>query len=91
MRVQPDGLHRVVAAGLGGPELVESRDYDPIMVASPSAALDLPLKMLVSEDSAGDVWLSYNSTDYLQTRHGISEVLAKNIAVVEGLAKIACA
>lgn len=61
----------------------------PIMIASPSAAIDLPLKILVSEDSAGDVWLSYNSTSYLQIRHGFSQDLAQNIAVVEVLAKIA--
>ena len=60
----------------------------PIMITSPSAAIDLPLKILVSEDSAGDVWLSYNSTTYLQSRHGFSQELAKNIAVVEVLAKI---
>ena len=61
----------------------------PIMIASPSAAIDLPLKILVSEDGAGDVWLSYNSTSYLQVRHGFSPELAKSIAVVEVLAKIA--
>jgi uncharacterized protein (DUF302 family) len=61
----------------------------PIMVASPSAALDLPLKILLSEDSAGDVWLSHNSTNYLQNRHGFSGELAQTIAVVEVLAKIA--
>ena len=61
----------------------------PIMIASPSAAIDLPLKILVSEDSAGNVWLSYNSTNYLQARHGFPQELAKNITVVEGLAKIA--
>lgn len=61
----------------------------PIMLASPSAAIDLPLKILVAEDSAGDVWLSYNSTNYLQTRHGVSQELAKNISVVEDLARIA--
>jgi uncharacterized protein (DUF302 family) len=41
-----------------------------IMLASPSSAIDLPLKILVSEDGAGGVWLTYNSTDYLKARHG---------------------
>ena len=59
------------------------------MPASPSAAIDLPLKILVSEDSAGDVWLSDNSTSYLQARHGFPQALAENIAGVEGLARIA--
>lgn len=61
----------------------------PIMVAPPGAALDLPLKILVSEDSAGDVWLSYNSTSYLQARHGFPRALVENIAGVESLASIA--
>lgn len=42
------------------------------MIASPSAAIDLPLKILLSEDSAADVWVSYNSTSYLQARHGVA-------------------
>jgi uncharacterized protein (DUF302 family)/uncharacterized membrane protein YidH (DUF202 family) len=58
----------------------------PVMLASPSAALDLPLKILVWEDDAGKVWISYNSPDYLAERHGISTELANNLAVVEGLA-----
>ena len=59
----------------------------PIMLACPSAAIDLPLKILVSEDSSGDVWISYNSTNYLQMRHGFSPELANNIAGAEALAK----
>jgi uncharacterized protein (DUF302 family) len=61
----------------------------PIMIASPSAAIDLPLKILVSEDSAGNVWLSYNSPSYLQVRHDFALELMNNIAVVESLAKTA--
>jgi uncharacterized protein (DUF302 family) len=61
----------------------------PLMVAAPSAAIDLPLKVLIREDSAGDVWISYNSAAYLGERHGLPEVLWKNIAVVEALAAAA--
>jgi uncharacterized protein (DUF302 family) len=61
----------------------------PIMIASPSAAIDLPLKILVSEDRAGDVWLSYNSASYLQARHGFPQELVQNIDAVESLARIA--
>src|SRR5271167_4941904 len=43
----------------------------PLMLASPSVALDLPLKILVSEDAQGKVWLSYNSPEYLKERHGL--------------------
>ena len=38
----------------------------PLMLASPSIAIDLPLKILVSEDASGKVWVSYNSPAYLQ-------------------------
>ncbi len=58
----------------------------PIMLACPSAAIDLPLKILVSEDSSGEVWISYNSTSYLQKRHGFPPELASDIAGVEAIA-----
>jgi uncharacterized protein (DUF302 family) len=58
----------------------------PLMVASPSIAIDLPLKILVWEDAQGKVWLSYNSPEYLQERHDLPQDLVKNIAVVGTLA-----
>jgi uncharacterized protein (DUF302 family) len=58
----------------------------PLMLAAPSAAIDLPLKILVWEDSRGKVWLSYNSPEYLQERHGLPKDLLQNIAVVGALA-----
>jgi uncharacterized protein (DUF302 family) len=58
----------------------------PVMLAAPSTAIDLPLKVLVWEDSSGKVWISYNSPAYLQERHGVPEELMQNIAVVETLA-----
>jgi len=58
----------------------------PLMVASPTIAIDLPLKILVWEDDGGQVQISYNSPAYLLTRHGLPEELAQNIAVVAGLA-----
>jgi len=61
----------------------------PLMLSSPSAAIDLPLKILVAEDAAGKVWISYNSPGFLQARHGFSPELAQNIAVVETLAALA--
>jgi uncharacterized protein (DUF302 family)/uncharacterized membrane protein YidH (DUF202 family) len=57
----------------------------PVMLAAPSIALDLPLKVLVSEDAQGKVWVSYNSPEYLKKRHAVPEELVKNIAGVEGL------
>jgi len=58
----------------------------PIMLAAPSSAIDLPLKILVWEDNRGKVWISYNSAEYLQQRHGLPQELMQNIAVVETLA-----
>ena len=58
----------------------------PLMQASPSIAIDLPLKILIWEDAAGKVWVSYNSTAYLRERHHLPEELERNIAVVETLA-----
>ena len=58
----------------------------PLMLAAPSVAIDLPLKILVWEDGDGKVWASYNSPAYLQERHGLPQNLLQNIAVVETLA-----
>jgi uncharacterized protein (DUF302 family)/uncharacterized membrane protein YidH (DUF202 family) len=58
----------------------------PLMLASASIAIDLPLKILVWEDAQGKVWISYNSPDYLKERHGLPQELLQNIAVVETLA-----
>lgn len=58
----------------------------PLMLAAPSIAIDLPLKILVWEDSQGKVWVSYNSPGYLQDRHHVPPELMQNIAVVETLA-----
>ncbi len=58
----------------------------PVMLAAPSIAIDLPLKILIWEDGQGQVWLSYNSPVYLQERHGLPLDLLQNIAVVETLA-----
>jgi uncharacterized protein (DUF302 family)/uncharacterized membrane protein YidH (DUF202 family) len=58
----------------------------PLMLAVPSIAIDLPLKILVWEDAQGKVWVSYNSPDYLKERHGLPQELLQNIAVVETLA-----
>jgi uncharacterized protein (DUF302 family) len=61
----------------------------PLMLAAPSVAIDLPLKILVAEDSQGKVWISYNSPDYLKERHGLPLDLLQNIAVVQTLATAA--
>ena len=57
----------------------------PLMSAAPTLAIDLPLKALVWEDADAKVWISHNSPEYLQQRHGIPADLVKNIAGVGAL------
>jgi uncharacterized protein (DUF302 family) len=52
----------------------------PLMLAAPTLALDLPMKALVWEDGEGKVWVSYNTPEYLQERHGFPAELKANIA-----------
>ena len=58
----------------------------PLMLAAPSSAIDLPLKILIWEDAQGKVWVSYNSPAYLQERHNLAQQLLPNIGAVETLA-----
>ncbi len=67
------------------------RGGTPLMLAAPSSAIDLPLKILVWEDANEEVWISYNSLAYLKERHGLPDELLSNIAVVETLAAQAAA
>ena len=57
----------------------------PVMLAAPTSAIDLPLKVLVWEDADGRTWVSYNDPTYLQDRHGIPAELMQNIGVVGAL------
>ncbi len=57
----------------------------PLMLASPSCAIDLPLKILVAEDANGKVSLSYNSPAYLKTRHDLPDKFLPVLASVEAL------
>ena len=61
----------------------------PLMLAAPSSAIDLPLKILVWEDGQRKVWISYNSPQYLQMRHGFPQGLLQKIAAIETLATAA--
>ena len=58
----------------------------PVMLAAPTIAIDLPLKILIWEDAQGKVWVSYNSPVYLQRRHGVPSELLQTLAAVETLA-----
>ena len=58
----------------------------PLMLATPSIAIDLPLKLLIAEDTNGSVSVSWNAPSYLAVRHGLPHELVPNIAVIEKLA-----
>jgi uncharacterized protein (DUF302 family) len=63
----------------------------PVMVAAPSSALDLPLKVLIASDTDGKVWLSYNTPEYLAARHDIPADLVINITGIRVLVQTAAA
>jgi uncharacterized protein (DUF302 family) len=53
-----------------------------LMVARPTAAIDLPMKALAWEDKAGNVWLTYNSPELLSERHGMPADLTSKLEPV---------
>jgi len=61
----------------------------PIMIASPSAALDLPPKILVAETEAGKTLVFWTEAAWLEQRHGFPDDLTHNLAAAEALAKAA--
>lgn len=58
----------------------------PVMLAAPSIAIDLPLKILVWEDENAKTWISYNTPAYLRDRHSVPADLMQNLAIIETLA-----
>jgi uncharacterized protein (DUF302 family) len=58
----------------------------PLMLAAPSIAIDLPLKILIWQDDQEKVWVSYNTPEYLAERHGLPAQLVQNIVFIETLA-----
>ena len=58
----------------------------PLMLAAPTIAMDLPLKILVWEDGVAKVWITYNSPEFLSNRHHLPSHLMQTLAVVSGIA-----
>lgn len=54
----------------------------PLMVAQPTMAIDLPMKVLAWQDAAGKVWVGFNSADYMQKRYGLTDDQMKSLAIV---------
>jgi uncharacterized protein (DUF302 family) len=63
----------------------------PLIAATPTVAIDLPLKILAWHDAEGKTWVAYNEPEYLQSRHRFPPELIKNIAAVAALAATAAA
>jgi uncharacterized protein (DUF302 family) len=58
----------------------------PVMVASPLAALDLPLKLLIWSNADGAVSVSYNAPAYLAARHHLTDELRKRLDPIDAIA-----
>jgi len=56
-----------------------------LVMAAPTVALDLPLRVLVFEDLHGSVWLAYNDPEYLRERHQLPDSLLANFGVLPEL------
>jgi uncharacterized protein (DUF302 family) len=57
----------------------------PLVIAAPTVALDLPLRVLIFEDARGAVWLAYNDAEYLRERHQLADSLLSAISVIPEL------
>ena len=89
-----DHSGEAAAAGLAMPptKLVvfgNPRGGTPLMVAAPSIAIDLPMKLLIWQDAKGNVLISYNAPSYLAARHGLAPELSPVLSLVESLASVA--
>jgi uncharacterized protein (DUF302 family) len=72
-----------------------AKSGSPLMIESPTVAIDLPLKALVWEDGEGKIWVSYNTPEYLGQRHNVPRTLLRDIAgigsIIEEVVKKASA
>jgi len=69
-----------------------ARGGTPLMQASQTAGIDLPLKVLVWQDAAGKTWLSYNEPSWIVQRHGLgvrAEIIDKMAAVLSVVSRTA--
>jgi len=78
---------------LGPTELIifgNARGGTPLMQASQTAGIDLPLKALVWQDTAGKTWLSYNEPSWIVQRHGLgirAEIVDKMAAALNAISR----
>jgi uncharacterized protein (DUF302 family) len=62
-----------------------AKSGSPLMIESPTLAIDLPLKALIWEDGGGKIQVSYNTPEYLAHRHGVPRSLLQNIAGIRSI------
>jgi uncharacterized protein (DUF302 family) len=60
----------------------DARAGTPLMQAKQTIGIDLPLKVLVWQDAAGDTWLSYNDPGWLAKRHGLGDEAARAVGAI---------
>ncbi len=60
-----------------------------LMQSQQTIGLDLPLRVLVWEDAAGKVWLTYRRPEFLARRHHVTDHDEAVKAVDNGLAALA--
>jgi uncharacterized protein (DUF302 family) len=65
-----------------------ARGGTPLMQSVQTVGIDLPLKALVWEDTAGETWLSYNEPSWIAQRHGVTNaapVVSKMTAALSAM------
>lgn len=61
-----------------------------LMQDNQTSGIDLPLKVLAWEDEQGKTWLTYNDTNWIAERHGLSKKSYSIIkAIAEGITAVA--
>jgi len=69
-----------------------ARGGTPLMQSVQTVGIDLPLKALVWEDTAGKTWLSYNEPSWIARRHSVAnaeQVVSKLAAALSAMARTA--
>jgi uncharacterized protein (DUF302 family) len=67
-----------------------ARGGTPLMQLAQTVGIDLPLKALVWEDTAGETWLSYNEPSWIAQRHGVTNaapVASKMTAALSAMSR----
>lgn len=88
-----DQAAEAVSAGLSLPPTTliifgNPKAGTPLMVAAPQAGIDLPLKVLVSqEEDSSQVTVTFNTASFIIGRHGLSSDFVKNLSGAEQLVR----